>query len=190
MFENRQRTGGEPDALPRIEPEEYDDTPSLFGRLLVDDIVRRALMVVPVAVVGFCLVWWFASPRPPQSVATAPAVAARLEPQQPVEPAAPATPPAPATVEVKATSPPPPAMPEAAPPPSQPPPDLRPLNREEIRELQGKLGAIGFATGPADGVVGPQTQAALRRYGEARNIKPEANRELLSRVRSEAAVKP
>lgn len=189
MFENRRRTGGEPDTLPRIEPEESEDTPPLFGRLLADDIVRRALMVVPVAVVGFCLVWWFASPEPPQSAAPAPAVATRLEPQQPVEPPAPAMPPAPAPVEVKATTPLPPAAPAVV-PPSQPAPDLRPLNREEIKELQGKLGAIGFATGPADGVVGPQTQAALRRYGEARNIKPEANREVLSRVRSEAADKP
>lgn len=198
MFENRRRTGGDPVTLPGIEPDEPnegDDTSSsssLVRGLLDDDAVRRALMLVPVAVVGFCLVWWFAYPGPSQGVTTAPVATARLEPQQPVEAPAPPAPPPPA-VEVKAPAPPPPpAAPQVAPPPQPTPaaPDLRPLSREEIKELQGKLGVIGFAAGPIDGVVGPQTQAALKRYGETRNIKPEANREVLSRVRAEAPAKP
>jgi hypothetical protein len=190
MFEKRPPVHDGPIVLPRVDPpEEGDDAPSGFrARLFGGGAVRRALMVVPVAVVGYCLVW-FLYLQPSQGVAPAPPVDTKVEFQQPVE-AVPPAPPPPRPEVVEAAVPPAASQAVAPPPPAPAPPDLRPLTREEIRELQGKLGAIGFAAGPADGVLGPQTQAALRRYSESRSIKPEANRELLSKVRTEAATKP
>ena len=65
-------------------------------------------------------------------------------------------------------------------------PPSRPLSKDEVKELQGKLGAVGFTAGPIDGVVGPQTQAALRRYAQSRSLaKPDATQETLLRLRSE-----
>jgi hypothetical protein len=61
-----------------------------------------------------------------------------------------------------------------------------PLKADEIRELQGKLRALSFDPGPADGVVGPLTLSAIRKYSEARAIaNAEATRDLLVRLRSE-----
>ena len=194
MFEKRQDGDGAPVVLPRFDPpeERYDDEPSgIRARLFSGGALRRALMVVPLAVVGFSLVWFFFL-KPSQDGTSGPATVAKVERQQPVE-AVPPAPPRPPAVEAAAPpSPPPAATPVVAPPqPAPPAPDLRPLSREEIKELQGKLGAIGFAAGPVDGVVGPQTQAALRRYGEARSLpSAEANREVLSRLRGEPAAKP
>jgi peptidoglycan hydrolase-like protein with peptidoglycan-binding domain len=60
------------------------------------------------------------------------------------------------------------------------------LKADEIRELQGKLKALSFDPGPADGVVGPMTLSAIRKYSEARAIaNAEATRDLLVRLRSE-----
>lgn len=188
MFEKRPPVDDTPIILPRVDPpEDGDDQPSgLRARLFGGSALRRALLVVPATVVGYCLVWFFYL-QPSQGVAPTAVNTAKVEFQQPVEAVPPAPPPRPVVVEA-----PPPAASEAAAPPQPAPaaPDLRPLTREEIRELQGKLVAIGFAAGPADGVLGPQTQAALRRYSESRSVKPDPNRELLSRVRTEAAAKP
>jgi peptidoglycan hydrolase-like protein with peptidoglycan-binding domain len=83
------------------------------------------------------------------------------------------------------------AVPEpvpAAPPSAEVP--ATPLTKDEIKELQGKLGAVGFGPGPIDGVVGAQTQAALRRYADSRGLaNPEATRELLSRLKAESSAR-
>jgi hypothetical protein len=93
---------------------------------------------------------------------------------------------------------PPPAAPSPA-PSSQPPPvssapqiplvaqaKSAPLKADEIRELQGKLKALSFDPGPVDGVVGPMTLSAVRKYSEARAMaNAEATRDLLVRLRSE-----
>ena len=61
-----------------------------------------------------------------------------------------------------------------------------PLKADEIRELQGKLKALGFDPGAVDGVVGPMTLSAIRKYSEARAMaNAEATRDLLVRLRSE-----
>lgn len=61
-----------------------------------------------------------------------------------------------------------------------------PLKAVEIRELQGKLKALGFDPGAVDGVVGPMTLGAIRKYSEARAMaNAEATRDLLVRLRSE-----
>jgi len=44
------------------------------------------------------------------------------------------------------------------------PRDLPPLSRAQVRDLQGALNALGFDSGAADGVAGPATRDALRRF--------------------------
>src|SRR3981189_444763 len=70
----------------------------------------------------------------------------------------------------------------------KPTPDsAAPLTPDEIRELQGRLGAAGFNPGAIDGVMGRQTRSAVREYAEAQGIpNAEATRDLLSRWRTEA----
>lgn len=61
-----------------------------------------------------------------------------------------------------------------------------PLTTDEIRELQGRLRAAGFSPGPIDGVVGPMTLGAVRKYAQSRAIAgAEATRDLLLRLRKE-----
>lgn len=43
----------------------------------------------------------------------------------------------------------------------------------EVRELQRFLSAVGYATGPADGVAGPLTVGAIRSFQEGRGINPD-----------------
>ena len=43
-------------------------------------------------------------------------------------------------------------------------------NAEQVRQVQQKLNAIGYHAGSPDGVLGPQTEAALRRFQRARNL--------------------
>jgi hypothetical protein len=66
-------------------------------------------------------------------------------------------------------------------------PDMAPLTTAEVRELQSLLKAVGFSPGTIDGIVGPATLGAVRKYGDSRTIpNAEATRELLSRLRTEA----
>jgi len=44
------------------------------------------------------------------------------------------------------------------------PRDLPPLSRSQVRELQGALNARGFDSGEVDGLAGPATRDALRRF--------------------------
>ncbi len=46
------------------------------------------------------------------------------------------------------------------------------LPRERVRRVQERLAAAGFDPGPADGVAGPRTRAALRAFQEARGLDP------------------
>ena len=85
------------------------------------------------------------------------------------------------------------SSPSVSPPPvwqqlDKPTPDsAAPLTPDEIRDLQGRLGAAGFNPGAIDGVMGRQTQSAVREYAEAQGIpNAEATRDLLSRLRTEA----
>jgi hypothetical protein len=65
-------------------------------------------------------------------------------------------------------------------------PDPSPLSSNEVREMQSKLKAAGFDPGPIDGVVGPLTTGAARRYGEARTLaSTDPARDMLVRLRSE-----
>ncbi len=43
-------------------------------------------------------------------------------------------------------------------------------NAEQVRQVQQKLNDIGYHAGSVDGVLGPQTQSALRQFQRARNL--------------------
>jgi membrane-bound lytic murein transglycosylase B len=49
----------------------------------------------------------------------------------------------------------------------------RPLNRAQARELQAALTALGYDTQGVDGVVGPNTRAALRAFQQASGLEPD-----------------
>jgi hypothetical protein len=161
--------------------------PSILRSLAGASGLRRALSIVPLAILGYVIVW-FLYFEPSQDVTAKSAVEATPEV---IQAAAPVVPPPPPVAEAK---PAPTAAPAAtATPAAAPPPAVavaapsRPRSKDEIKELQGKLGAAGFTAGPIDGVVGPQTQAALRRYAQSRSLAkpPEPTQETLLRLRSE-----
>lgn len=62
----------------------------------------------------------------------------------------------------------------------------------EVREVQGKLRAIGFDPGPVDGNAGPRTTNAAKQYQRARGLDETGtiDRDLLSRLRQENVPTP
>jgi hypothetical protein len=200
MFEHRQRVA--PDFAPSLRDDiprrdDFDEADasrvSLLNTLVGPSALRRALSIVPVAIIGYAIAW-FLYFEPSQDVTAKPVNEARPQVTQAV---APSEPPAPTQAEAADAKPAPVSVPAAvAPPPVAPSPPAavavavtapsRPLSKDEIKELQGKLGAAGFTAGPIDGIVGPQTEAALRRYAQSRRLaKPEPTQETLLRLRSE-----
>ena len=198
MFEHRQRLA--PDFAPPLRDDirprddvrddgEDWETPraSLLRALIGASAVRRALSIVPFAVVGYAIAWFFYF-EPSQNVTAKPVVEPKPEVAQAVAPIEPPPPPRPEMADAKPAPAPAAATPAApSPPAAVAAAPSRPLSKDEIKELQGKLGAAGFTVGPIDGIVGPQTQAALRRYAQARSLArpPEATQETLLRLRSE-----
>lgn len=63
-----------------------------------------------------------------------------------------------------------------------------PATAEELAEIQGLLAERGYDPGPADGIMGPRTGAAIRRYQQEANLEPtgQATRGLLARLRNTA----
>ena len=53
------------------------------------------------------------------------------------------------------------------------PRDDRMLSRTEKQELQEKLTALGYDTGGVDGIIGPNSRAAVRRFQQARGMTPD-----------------
>jgi hypothetical protein len=197
MFEHRERLA--PDFAPPLRDDipprdDLDDpeTPraSFLSVLVGPSALRRALSIVPLAIIAYAIAW-FLYFEPSQNVTAKPVVEMKPEVTQ----AAVATKPPPTRPDVAEAKPAPMPAPAAVPAttPVAPAPAAvvvvapsRPLSKDEIKELQGKLGVAGFTAGPIDGVVGPQTQAALRRYAQARSLaKPDATQETLLRLRSE-----
>ncbi len=69
-----------------------------------------------------------------------------------------------------------------------PPPDQdAPLSRADIRELQALLNGRGFDAGPADGMLGSKTRAAVRAYQQSAGIPPDgyATKPLIERLRAQ-----
>lgn len=64
------------------------------------------------------------------------------------------------------------------------PRDLAPLSRSQVKALQEALNARGFDSGTADGVLGPATRAALRRWQQSAGLAADgfATVELLQRL--------
>lgn len=198
MFEHRQR------AAPDFAPPLRDDIPvrddfdepdgsrvSLLSTLVGASALRRALSIVPVAIIGYAIAW-FLYFEPSQNLTAKPVIEANPQMTQAAPPSEPLPPARPEMAESKPAPMPAPAP--AATPPAAPSPSpavaaatpARPLSKDEIKELQGKLGAAGFTAGPIDGIVGPQTEAALRRYAQSRRLaKPEPTQETLLRLRTE-----
>jgi hypothetical protein len=65
--------------------------------------------------------------------------------------------------------------------------DQSELSYSEVLELQTLLQSLGMKPGFLDGIPGPRTAAAIRRYEESRSQLPTGNldRELLKRLRQE-----
>jgi membrane-bound lytic murein transglycosylase B len=62
-----------------------------------------------------------------------------------------------------------------------------PLSRADIRELQALLNGRGFDAGPADGMLGSKTRAAVRAYQQSAGIPPDgyATKPLIERLRAQ-----
>lgn len=65
--------------------------------------------------------------------------------------------------------------------------NTQPLTGDEVREVQAKLKAAGFDAGPVDGLPGPLTTTAIKRYQAARQRQETGvlDRQLLQQVRQE-----
>lgn len=48
------------------------------------------------------------------------------------------------------------------------------VSRDTVREIQTSLQAKGFYKGPLDGIIGPQTRAALANYRQSEGLPPTA----------------
>lgn len=72
-----------------------------------------------------------------------------------------------------------------APPPAS---DV-PLSRADVKEMQTRLSALGFDTGGADGVIGPMTRKAIRKYQASVGLPPDAypSMDLLKKLRVTAS---
>lgn len=198
MFEHRQRVAADfapplRDDIPLRDDFDEPEAPrvSLLDTLIGPSALRRALSIVPLAIIGYALVW-FLYFEPSQNVTARPTAEAKPQVTQTVVPSEAAPParqevadarpspmPMPAPAATMPVAPSPAAVADAAAP-------ARSLSKDEVKELQGKLGAAGFTAGPIDGVVGPQTEAALRRYAQSRRLaRPEPTQETLLRLRAE-----
>jgi hypothetical protein len=64
----------------------------------------------------------------------------------------------------------------------------QPLNADEVREAQAWLNAFGFSAGSVDGLAGPQTMAAVRRYRIARKMEEAGglDRAVLKQMRQQS----
>ena len=65
----------------------------------------------------------------------------------------------------------------------------RPLGRADREEIQRRLSALGFDSGPADGIIGNGTRAAIRLYQKTRAMSEDGHADLalLERLRQEGS---
>ena len=150
---------------------------------------RRQQMLTAGVAVGALIALGIASLAPPTAppvAAPQPVAAAPTEPSPPVmvaaaqptvlpdtQPATPATEPAPSSTAASAAA-------VAA---------LEPLRGEEVREVQKRLQGFGFSPGPADGVAGRMTAAAVMNYQQSRGQprSGDIDRDLLEQLRQDPA---
>ena len=180
-----------PDSSTSRSPQSQDSPPATSpvanearpGRVLPYVVLMAAL------VVGAYLFGRLTDTTPAPDVSfdeTPAAVALTPPPSAPPEPA-PLAPASPAIVPAEASAG--AIAPEVAKPNPVNTPTMaaRPLSSGEMRELQAWLGALGFGPGPLDGLPGPQTTAAVKRYQAAREQDQTGlvDRSLLQQVRKE-----
>ena len=86
----------------------------------------------------------------------------------------------------QAANPPPPQQYAALPAATLPP---LPLGRDDVREVQNQLIALGFDPGPADGQVGPATASAAQQYDQSRGGagRVSIDSALLARLKADTA---
>lgn len=166
-------------AVPRSRWESEGSTPAETPPPQRRRYAGKVAIGLILAVIAYAVV---VTPREPRQAAAPPPppVAATIAP-----PAEAATPPATAA---KSDSKPPTAStpgPSKAEPPAPAPKDDRPLSADEVRELQERLKALGFDPGFIDGIPGPQTAGAIRRFESSASLPAQGNidRATLQRVR-------
>jgi hypothetical protein len=189
----RLRAGAFSTPAPDIDPREATDRfSSLLASIRVGHIGVGFLLLMLLAGAAVVAVWGVpfqpSEPLPSSHIEQAKAAVPRADAmpgKAPPPTSAPVVSPPPAASSPAPSSEPPPAS-SAPRIPLVAPVKSAPLKADEIRELQGKLKALNFDPGPADGVVGPMTLSAVRKYSEARAMtNAEATRDLLVRLRSE-----
>lgn len=167
-------------AAPRVErpPTKPSEEPRPAQRRRGGLLIGLLAGCLATAVAAGVLAFFPATKAPPPSPAP-PKVAAAL----PSPPTATDTRP---SILDPAPSPPPRAEPTPPPPPPPPPVDV-PLGRGEILDVQTRLKALGLNPGPLDGVAGPMTVAAAKRYAESRgrSAASAVDRELLRALQQE-----
>jgi hypothetical protein len=128
--------------------------------------------VIVVVVLAFGLYALIRSPTPPSPVTPTPP---SLPPPSVPALAAPTTIASPSTANIQTE-------------PISPPLDARPLSTDEIREVQTWLKAFTLDPGPIDGLPGPLTTAAVRKYEATRQlpISGSIDRKLLERLRGDS----
>ena len=57
------------------------------------------------------------------------------------------------------------------------------FDHRPIREMQRRLEALGLDPGPADGVLGPRTKAALTRFQQAERLSPTGRLDIQTRAK-------
>jgi peptidoglycan hydrolase-like protein with peptidoglycan-binding domain len=65
----------------------------------------------------------------------------------------------------------------------------QPLDARGISELQTRLSRLGFSPGSIDGIAGPMTAAAIKRYQQSRGrpVAAAVDDDLLDQLRKESA---
>ncbi len=81
------------------------------------------------------------------------------------------------------------AVPAPPPPPKPAPGPPKRLDSPAIQEVQTRLQSLGLNPGPVDGIAGPRTQAAIKRYEQSKGHTPTgtADSVLLDKLRADGS---
>jgi lipoprotein-anchoring transpeptidase ErfK/SrfK len=144
------------------------------------------LALVAVTVGGW--IYWQSRPPAKPAPKPAPVLVAPQPPQAVIQPK-----PAPPTNEVHAPPPvvpPPPVRTVAQARPEPPPPGVFPRPVQTVFEAQLALGRLGISSGSLDGLIGPQTRAALRAFQQKERLPLTAELDTATKERLLLAAPP
>ncbi|GGF52906.1 peptidoglycan-binding protein [Azorhizobium oxalatiphilum] len=144
---------------------QHGNKPNFMFGFALPDTIRTRLALDPVEP---------AAPKPapnapqPSAAMTAPAPLASVAPQPAPAPAAPAGPPTSLTALINGTAPAPARQPQPV-----------------VADVQRELARRGYYDGPADGLTGPKTEAAVRAFEQSARVRVtgEANEATLNQIR-------